>query len=129
MEHESEIKRLEEFVERLLTGYTGLKAEIKQLKQTIELHKSENEKLIEKVEEMASERGDLGGRVSALIDRIEAWESELETTDFDEDRPADLAEEFDQKPTKSDKHAAEQASNDSSGKVQGSLFTANSTTR
>ena len=129
MEHESEIKRLEEFVERLLTGYTGLKAEIKQLKQTIELHKSENEKLIEKVEEMASERGDLGGRVSALIDRIEAWESELETTDFDEDQPADLAEGFDQKPTKADKHAAEQASNDSSGKVQGSLFTANSTTR
>lgn len=129
MEQESEIRRLEEFVERLLTGYTGLKAELKQLKQTIESQKSENEKLIRKVEEMASERGDLGGRVSALIDRIEAWESELETTDFDADQPADLAEEFDQKPTKSDKQTAEQASNDSSGKVQGSLFTANSTTR
>ena len=129
MEHESEIKRLEEFVERLLTGYTGLKAELKQLKQTIESQKSENEKLVQKVEEMASERGDLGGRVSALIDRIEAWEAELETADYDEDQPLDLAEELDQKPTKSDKHAAEQASNDSSGKVQGSLFTANSTTR
>ncbi len=129
MEHESEIKRLEEFVERLLSGYTGLKTENKQLKQTIESQKSENEKLVQKMEEMASERGDLGGRVSALIDRIEVWESELETTELDEDQPADLAEEFEQKPTKSDKHAAEQSSNDSSGKVQGSLFTANSTAR
>ena len=129
MEHESEIKRLEEFVERLLTGYTGLKTEIKQLKQTIESQKSENEKLVQKVEEMASERGDLGGRVSALIDRIEVWESELETTDLDDDQPADLAEEPEQKPTKPDKHAAEQSGNDPSGKVQGSLFTANSTAR
>ncbi len=129
MEQESEIKRLEEFVERLLAGYTGLKAEIKQLKQTLESQKYENETLIQKVEEMASERGDLGSRVSALIDRIEVWESELETADFDEDQPEDLTEESDQKPKKSDKHAGEQSSSDSSGGVQGSLFTANSTTR
>ncbi len=129
MEHESEIKRLEEFVERLLAGYTGLKAEIKQLKQTLESQKYENDTLIQKVEEMASERGDLGSRVSALIDRIEVWESELETTDFDDNQPGELTGESGQKPKKSDKHAGEQSSGDSGGGVQGRLFTANSTTR
>ncbi len=129
MEHESEIKRLEEFVERLLEGYTGLQAEIKQLQRAVESQKDENDKLIKQVAGMETERGDLGGRVSALIERIEVWESELETAGFDDAHPEDEAEEIVQKPKKSDKEADEQQGGDSGGGVQGSLFTANSTMR
>ena len=62
MEHESEIKRLEDIVERLLEGYTGLKAEIRQKEQEVRAQQAENDQLRQQVKAMDSERGDLGGR-------------------------------------------------------------------
>lgn len=127
MEYESEIKRLEDIVERLLEGYTGLKAEIKKKEQEVQAQQNENDQLRQQVEMMESERGDLGGRVSSLIDRIEIWESELEVAAFDSDDSDDLTDELDSLPEKSEEHSDDQG-DDSAGGVQGSLFTANSTT-
>jgi len=95
MEYESEIKRLEDFVERLLAGYTELKTEIKQQGQQLQLHQQENDRLRQQIETMELERGDLGGRVSSLIDRIETWESELEMTESGSDSPDDPADQLD----------------------------------
>ena len=127
MEYESEIKRLEDIVERLLEGYTGLKAEIKKKEQEVQAQQNENDQLRQQVEAMESERGDLGGRVSGLIDRIEIWESELEVAEFDSDDSDDLTDELDSLPGKSEEHIDDQ-DDDSAGVVQGSLFTASSTT-
>ena len=138
MEYESEIKRLEDIVERLLEGYTGLKAEIKKKEQEVQAQQNENDQLRQQVEAendqlrqqveaMESERGDLGGRVSSLIDRIEIWESELEVAEFDSDDSDDLTDELDSIPEKSEEHIDDQ-DDDSAGGVQGSLFTASSTT-
>lgn len=127
MEHESEIKRLEDIVERLLEGYTGLKAEIKKKEQEIQAQQYENDQLRQQIEAMESERGDLGGRVSTLIDRIEIWESELEVTEYDSDDTDDLTDELESVPEKSEEQTGEQG-DESAGGVQGSLFTASSTT-
>lgn len=127
MEHESEIKRLEDIVERLLEGYTGLKAEIKKKEQEIQAQQHENDQLRQQIEAMESERGDLGGRVSTLIDRIEIWESELEVTEYDSDDTDDLTDELESVPEKSEEQTDEQG-DESAGGVQGSLFTASSTT-
>lgn len=126
MEHESEIKRLEDIVERLLEGYTGLKAEIKKKEQEIQAQQHENDQLRQQIEAMESERGDLGGRVSTLIDRIEIWESELEVTEYDSDDTDDLTDELESVPEKSEEQTDEQG-DESAGGVQGSLFTASST--
>lgn len=126
MEHESEIKRLEDIVERLLEGYTGLKAEIKKKEQEIQAQQYENDQLRQQIEAMESERGDLGGRVSTLIDRIEIWESELEVTEYDSDDADDLTDELESVPEKSEEQTDEQG-DESAGGVQGSLFTASST--
>ncbi len=126
MEHESEIKRLEDIVERLLEGYTGLKAEIKKKEQEIQAQQHKNDQLRQQIEAMESERGDLGGRVSTLIDRIEIWESELEVTEYDSDDTDDLTDELESVPEKSEEQTDEQG-DESAGGVQGSLFTASST--
>ena len=122
MEYESEIKRLEDIVERLLEGYTGVKAEIKKKEQEIQAQQYENDQLRQQIEAMESERGDLGGRVSTLIDRIEIWESELEVAEFDSDDSDDTTDELESVPEKSEEQADESA-----GGVQGSLCTADST--
>lgn len=126
MEYESEIKRLEDIVERLLEGYTGLKAEIKKKEQEIQAQQYENGQLHQQIEAMESERGDLGGRVSTLIDRIEIWESELEAAEFDSDDSDDLSDELESVPEKSEEETDDQG-DESAGGVQGSLFTASST--
>jgi chromosome segregation ATPase len=128
MEYESEIKRLEDIVEHLLEGYTGLKAEIRQKDQEVQAQKSENDQLRQQVEAMESERGDLGGRVSTLIDRIETWESELEGAEFEGDKSADLVDELDSVSEESEEQADDHDDDEAGGGVQGSLFTANSTT-
>lgn len=129
MEHESEIKRLEDIVERLLEGYTGLKAEIRRKEQEVRAQQAENDQLRQQVKAMDSERGDLGGRVSSLIDRIEIWESELESAESEDDPSADPGDE----PEPGSKGAKEQADDhddeEAGGKIQGSLFTANSNSR
>ena len=126
MEYESEIKRLEDIVERLLEGYTGLKAEIKKKEQEIQAQQYENGQLHQQIEAMESERGDLGGRVSTLIDRIEIWESELEVAELDSDDSDDLSDELESVPEKSEEETDDQG-DESAGGVQGSLFTASST--
>ncbi len=129
MEYESEIRRLEDIVERLLEGYTGLKTEIRQKEQEVQAQKNENDQLRQQVEAMESERGDLGGRVSTLIDRIETWESELEGAEFEGENSADLADEHGSVSEELEEQADDHDDEEAGGGVQGSLFTSNSTTR
>ena len=129
MEHESEIKRLEDIVERLLEGYTGLKAELRQKEQEVRAQQSENDQLRQQVKGMESERGDLGGRVSTLIDRIEIWESELEAAEFEDDHSADSDDEPDSASEGAKKQADDHDDEEAGGGDQGSLFTASSASR
>ena len=129
MEYDSEIKRLEDFVERLLKGYGQLKAEISGLEQKLQEQEIENEQLKHQMGSMESERGDLGNRVSRLIDRIEAWESELEQDNIEDEMVADPPEDSEADKESSTGESVESEEDDGSGGVQGNLFSASASSK
>ena len=87
MENNTELVRLEQFVETLLNKYNELKANFHALEGTLSereatLNDRENEctALKQEISNLRDERSEVGGRVVGLIDRIEQWESEQEET-------------------------------------------------
>lgn len=113
MGKDSELIRLEEYVERLLIGFTGLKVENQRLEQELEEQKTENSQLKQALESVDSERTDVCGRVTSLIERLERWESELES-----EPPDNKA--YDSEPD--DEEEETLSEEDNGGTVQGSLF-------
>ena len=129
MEYDSEIKRLEDFVERLLKGYGQLKSEISDLEQKLQEQEIENEQLKHQMGTMESERGDLGNRVGRLIDRIEAWEAELEQEAIDEEMLEAAAEEAEADSARSSAEHADSDDDEAGGGVQGNLFSASASSK
>jgi len=81
MENNSELIRLEEFVDNLLGKYKKLKEACVSLEKMLEERDAQCDKLKETITELRSERTVVGERVAGLIGRIEKWERELETGD------------------------------------------------
>ncbi len=79
MEGSSEIARLEQFVDNLLGKYKKLKEQHHALEVKLEERDSECEQLKATIEELRGERSEVGGRVAALLSRIEQWELEQES--------------------------------------------------
>lgn len=78
METNSEIVRLEQFVDNLLGKYKKLKEMFQTLEVKLEERDSECAKLKETIAELRSERSEVGSRVASLLGRIEQWELEQE---------------------------------------------------
>ena len=78
MEHNTEIVRLEQFVDNLLGKYKKLKEMFHTLEVKLEVRDRECEKLTETIDELRGERSEVGSRVASLLGRIEQWELELE---------------------------------------------------
>ena len=76
MENNTELGRLEEYVEKLLKNYTQLKAEYHNLQETLRQRDAECADLKTKVFELSTERSEVGNKVAGLLDRIEQWEHE-----------------------------------------------------
>jgi chromosome segregation ATPase len=83
MENNTELVRLEQFVDTLLNKYNDLKGRFHALEGTLSereetLNDRENEctALKQEIANLRDERSEVGGRVVGLIDRIEQWESE-----------------------------------------------------
>ena len=91
MEHKSELVRLEEIVDNVLAKYKQAKKTCANLELMLEERNAECDKLKETIAELRDERGVVGERVAGLIDRIEKWETELETGELAGDE--DLAEQ------------------------------------
>lgn len=83
MERDTEFKRLESYIERLLENYTAIKAENRRLDRDFQDLKSENDRLKGEIGLLESEKAEVGTRVERIIDRIEEWESELESSSDD----------------------------------------------
>lgn len=79
MEHESELQRLEKFVEKILTRFSALKAEKKQLEQEVFERDLLIEELRENISSKVTERIEISERVNKIVDQIEEWELNLET--------------------------------------------------
>jgi chromosome segregation ATPase len=78
MESSTELAKLEQFVDKLLTKYHELKDNFHSLQATLRERDSEIADLKEQVAELSSERAHVGERVAGLIGRIEEWEAEQE---------------------------------------------------
>ncbi len=76
MEHSAGLARLEEFVDNLLNQHAQLRAENLALQRTIHDRESEIRSLKQDVEQLITERDEVGGRVARLLGRIERWQDE-----------------------------------------------------
>lgn len=76
MENNSELVRLEEFVDKLLTKYNELKAEHLALRDILTERNAECADLKNTISNLSNERSEVGSRVAGLVDRIEQWENE-----------------------------------------------------
>ncbi len=76
MEENSELIRLEQFVDKLLNRYNELKQGYKSLKATLTDKENECADLRQQITELDSERTVVGAKVAGLIGRIKEWEIE-----------------------------------------------------
>jgi hypothetical protein len=131
MEQDRELKRLEKFVENLLTRFTELRTEKAVLLQEIRDRDEIIEELRESVSSKNSERSEVSLRVEKIVGQIEEWEQSLNDDEFDEITPVD--EESDvETATEEETASAEETGSDEStdaedakeeeGKGQQNLF-------
>jgi len=106
MESSTELAKLEQFVDKLLTKYHELKDNFHKLQATLRERDSEIVDLKEQIAELSNERAHVGERVAGLIDRIEEWEAE---------------QEMDDDPQSGSEAASAEDGQDQAG-LQGSLF-------
>ncbi len=81
MEQESELRRLEKFVEKILTRFSLLKEEKTQLEQEVFERDLLIEELRENISSKVSERNEISERVNKIVDQIEDWELNLEQSE------------------------------------------------
>lgn len=119
MNEDSELSRLERFVEKLLVKYEELREEKAQLLKTL----AERDSLIEDLEITVltndSERMVISERVNKIVDQIEEWEMNLE----DESEADGVAEKDDDtteiEPEESDDDKVDK---EDDGRMQHNLF-------
>ncbi len=107
MENDTELKRLELFVDKLLGKYNELKEQHLSLVKTLEERDAQCEELQNDLSGLKSEQSEVGERVASLIDRIELWESE-DDSEKNQDEEQGKSQNEDQ--------------NDDQAGVQGNLF-------
>jgi hypothetical protein len=78
MEQESELQRLEKFVEKILTRFSLLKEEKGRLEQEVFERDLLIEELRESISSKVTERNEISERVNKIVDQIEDWELNLE---------------------------------------------------
>jgi len=91
MSQETELQRLELIVEKLLVKYEDLRAENAVLKQDLTEKNLRLAELEDNLSVQKTERGEIGKRVSKLVEQIEEWEKALE--DDGSEKPVTEAED------------------------------------
>lgn len=81
MDRESELQRLEKFVEKILTRFTALKAEKSQLEQDVFERDMLIEELRDTIASKVTERNEISERVNKIVDQIEDWELNLDESE------------------------------------------------
>jgi chromosome segregation ATPase len=125
MEQESELQRLEKFVEKILTRFSALKAEKEQLEQDVFERDMLIEELRDNIASKVTERNEISDRVNKIVDQIEEWEINL---DSEEVATADKASEetdSDGEEGDSDEQDSENSEGGEEKHVQHELFSVN----
>ena len=93
MASDKELIRLEQYIERLLAGYSELKKEKQNIEQRLVEIQAENDKYKKELDSLDSERGVVRDRVNSLIGQIEQWETEVDEEEGSDDSSGDDGEE------------------------------------
>ena len=121
MEQDNELKRLEDFVENLLTRFTELRAEKAVLLQEIQERNEVIDGLRENVSSKDTERSEISLRVGKIVEQIEEWEQSLDDSEFEANSlPEESSEEGSPAEEMSSEEDAEIGVED--GKGQQNLF-------
>ncbi len=81
MAQETELQKLERFVEKLLEKFSALKAQHKQLQQELGEKEEQIVQLEGDISTNDTERTEISQRVNKLVDQIEEWEMSLDEVD------------------------------------------------
>jgi chromosome segregation ATPase len=77
MMQDSELGRLEDFVTKLLERFNALQADKKKVDDLLLQREGAIADLQEELAALKDERGEIGNRVSGLLERIEEWEADV----------------------------------------------------
>lgn len=120
MSQDNELRRLEQFVEKLLARFNDLRAEKAQLEELLATREGEIADLRASLAAREEERSEISDRVGRIVEQIEEWEAglaEVGTEVTEDDDPAATEEP----PTKQPAAAAEPRVEEE-GRVQHNLF-------
>ncbi|MFW2367865.1 MAG: hypothetical protein ACN4GW_15725 [Desulforhopalus sp.] len=121
MAQDSELKRLEKFVEKLLGNFSELKAEKGRLEQKLFESELKIEELQGDISTKNIERTEISERVNKIVDQIEEWEQSL-------DEPAaEAGEDSSEDDEEEDEEPEEENSGEEEGRVQHNLFSMDGT--
>ncbi len=76
MDHNAELIRLEELVDKLLAKYGQLQADYQALEEMLQERDMECAELKHNIENLSDEQAAVSNRVAGLLDRITQWEAE-----------------------------------------------------
>ena len=77
MSQDNELRRLEQFVEKLLARFSELRTEKAKLQQELREREAQIEELATALSAKDMERSEISQRVSKIVEQIEEWESGL----------------------------------------------------
>lgn len=121
MEQESELQRLEKFVEKLLTRFSALKAEKAQLEQEVFDRDLLIEELRDNISSKVTERNEISERVNKIVDQIEEWELNLEKSETAVDSSSET-EKIDENDLHSEIEEIEERNDEEEKLVRNDLF-------
>jgi len=81
MEHNKDLARLEQFVEKLIDSHNQLKNENDEINTLLQAKHEEIAELQEMIKNLQEDRSVMHNRVTGLIDRIDDWEKTFEQED------------------------------------------------
>lgn len=131
MSQDNELRRLEQFVEKLLGRFSELRAEKTKLLQELQERELQIEDLRRDVSAKDIERSEISQRVNNLVEQIEEWELGLEENDAEVTGAE--ATEITEVDAEEDAFSADETlaehRNEDEGRVQQNLFSIGNTHR
>jgi len=126
MSQDNELRRLEQFVEKLLARFSELRAEKTKLLQELRERELQIDDLRSNLSSKDIERSEISQRVNKIVEQIEEWEMGLEVAEPVVSEDADIVQEEDTPPVKQIviEHRSEEE-----GRVQQNLFSIGNTNR
>jgi chromosome segregation ATPase len=88
MEHNEDLARLEQFVEKLIGSHNQLTDENSEIHAQLQAKEQEITELQEVIKNLQEDRNVMHNRVSGLIDKIDDWEKDLDQDGSGQDSEA-----------------------------------------